>query len=403
MEYVILKGREFMRKLLVIVGILLVLLGVLSALEMYSPEVSQYISAAKDQIVPQINQPVKVVTEESVTVNTVKKAGPSVVTIVEQSPAVSQQQQQQQSPFDFGPFSMFGAPQPDQGQGQTPQAPQDESIGSGFVISSDGLIVTNKHVVSDTEGTYQIVTSDDKKYKVNQIYRDPLNDIAILQIDPSQKLTPITLGDSSNLEVGQYVIAIGTALGQFRNTVTTGVISGLGRGITAGSPYEGSVEELDNVIQTDAAINPGNSGGPLLNSSGQVIGVNTAVSQSGQNIGFAIPINTIKASLDNFNKTGKFNRPYLGVAYKMISQDLAVLNNLPQGAYVEQVISGSPADKAGIQEGDIITQLDGKRVTGSDQLSKLIESKKVGDTMSVTVYRNGKTTNLTVTLQAATG
>lgn len=388
-----------MRKLLIIVGILLVLLGIFSALEMYSPQIRQYIGAAQEQIVPGSSQKIKVVTEESVTVNTVKKVGPSVVTIVEQTPA----QAQQQSPFDLGPFSIFGAPD----QGQAPQQPKDESIGSGFIIGKDGLIVTNKHVVSDTQGTYQVVTSDDKKYKVSNIYRDPLNDIAILQIDvsqnPSENLKPIPLGDSSNLQVGQYVIAIGTALGQFRNTVTTGVISGLGRGITAGSPFEGSVEQLSNVIQTDAAINPGNSGGPLLNSSGQVIGVNTAVSQSGQNIGFAIPINTIKSSVDNFNRTGKFNRPFLGVAYKMISQDLAILNDLPQGAYVEQVVSGSPADKAGIQEGDIITELDGKRVTGSDELSQLIANKKVGDTISVNIYRGSKTVKLSVTLQASMG
>ncbi len=388
-----------MRKLLVIVGILLVVLGAVSAAELYLPQVQQYVESARQQIAPEPQQKIKVVTEESVTVDTVKKVGPSVVTVVEEAAP----QAQQQSPFSFGPFSIFGIP----GQDQTPQQPQAQSIGSGFIISADGLIITNKHVVSDTQATYQVVTANDKKYKVDKIYRDPLNDIAIIKINPSdnpsETLKPIPMGDSSKLEVGQYVIAIGTALGQFRNTVTTGVISGLGRGITAGSPYAGSVEQLSNVIQTDAAINPGNSGGPLLNSSGQVIGINTAVSQSGQNIGFAIPINTIKASIDSFNKTGQFNRPYLGVAYKMISQDLAVLNNLPQGAYVEQIVSGSPAEKAGIQQGDIIIKIDGKRVSGSSQLSQFIAAKKVGDTITVTIYRDGKTSDLKATLETSTG
>ena len=240
---------------------------------------------------------------------------------------------------------------------------------------------------------------------MKKIYRDPVNDLALVQIDLSQNagesLKPLALGDSSKLQAGQYVIAIGTALGQFRNTITTGVISGLGRGITAGSPYEGSVEQLDNVIQTDAAINPGNSGGPLLNSSDQVIGINTAVSQSGQNIGFAIPINVIKASIDNFNQTGKFDRPYLGVAYKMITQDLAKLNDMTAGAYVQDVIQGSSADDAGVQTGDVITKVDGQTIKDSTTLSGLIAKKKIGDSIKITYVRDGNTTDVTAVLKAA--
>ncbi|MGH7245435.1 MAG: S1C family serine protease, partial [Candidatus Levyibacteriota bacterium] len=335
-----------MRKAVVIIVGLIVLLAAWSALAKYNFLTFPQIFKGGEAGLP--TQKVQVVTEESVTVDTVKKVGPSVVTVAEQQ---SQSSVNNQS-FDFGPFSMFGL-QPNGDQQPTPSEPQ--SIGSGFIISSDGMLVTNKHVVSDTGATYQIITADNKKYDVQKIYRDPLNDIAILKIDPSQNsgetLQPVTLGDSGSLQVGQFVIAIGTALGEFRNTVTTGVISGLGRGITAGDQFQGFVEKLDNVIQTSAAINPGNSGGPLLNSSGQVIGINSAVAQSGQNIGFALPINVVKDSLNNFNKTGQFNRPYLGVAYKTISKTVALLNNVPEGAYVQQVVSGSPADKAGIQAG----------------------------------------------------
>lgn len=347
---------------------------------------------------PQTPEKVKIVSEESVTIGIVKKTGPSVVTIAETiSPQAGSL-----TPFNLGPFSIFGSPQTDT---VTPVEPQ--SIGTGFIIDGAGLILTNKHVVSDTQGKYQVVTSADKKYEVSKIYRDPLNDIAILEINPSDnsgnKLTPIDLGDSSNLQVGQYVVAIGTALGEFRNTVTTGVVSGLGRGITAGSPFEGAVERLDNVIQTDAAINPGNSGGPLINSAGQVIGVNTAVSQSGQNIGFAIPINAIKDSLANFNKTGKFERPYLGVAYKVISKDLAVLNDLPEGAYVQQVIEASSADKAGIKTGDVLLKIDGEKITEKTQLSSFLAKRKVGDTIAITLFRDGKTQEVKAILETAPG
>ncbi len=327
---------------------------------------------------------IKLQSEESVVIDTVKKVGPSVVTIAEILP-----QSQNQG------FSLFGID----------QAPASESgpqsIGSGFVVSPDGLIVTNKHVVSDAGAKYQVLMDNDKSYDVQKIYRDPLNDVAILKID-AKDLKPVELGDSTNLQVGQFVIAIGTALGEFRNTVTTGVISGLGRGITAGSSFEGFAEKLDNVIQTDAAINPGNSGGPLLNSSSQVIGVNTAVSSQGQNIGFALPINVIKSSIDNFNKTGQFNRPYLGVAYRTLSKDVASVNDLPAGEYIQEVISNSPADKAGIKVGDVITQINGKNIEeGKFELSNAIAQNKIGDIVALKIWRDGKTTELKIPLGAA--
>lgn len=387
-----------MRRIIVLVVILVVLSFSWSAVTKYSPQFSGLFQ--KQGLVQLPPEKVKVVTEESVVVDTVKKVGPSVVTVSETRP-------QTFSPFDSGPFSIFGIPQQDQ-QPSTPQ-----NIGSGFIVSDDGFIVTNKHVVSDSSGKYQVITSNDKKYDVQKIYRDPLNDVAILKIETSQnsgtQLKPVSLGDSSRLQVGQFVIAIGTALGEFRNTVTTGVISGLGRGITAGSEFQGFAERLDNVIQTDAAINPGNSGGPLLNSSGQVIGINTAVASGGQNIGFALPISVVKDSLKNFNETGQFNRPYLGVAYKMINKDLALLNDVPEGAYVQNVIKDSASDKAGVEKGDIITKIDGQRITGEKgELAKIIGIKKVGDSLKIEIWRSdstndgkGKTMELTVTLETA--
>lgn len=335
----------------------------------------------------------RILTEESVVIDVAEKVSPSVVTV-----SVTKTQQIldffEWDPF-MDPFGFFQQP-----QGREEEVKQD--IGSGFIIDAQGLIVTNKHVVSDSEAKYRVITNDDQEHEVEKIYRDPANDLAILKIDPSASsgLKPVELGDSSNLKVGQFVIAIGTALGEFRHTVTTGVISGLGRGITAGSPYEGYVEQLDNVIQTDAAINPGNSGGPLLNSGGQVIGVNVAVAAAGENIGFAIPINVIKEAIDNFNQTGQFSRPFLGVRYRMISQKLALLNEVPQGAYIVEVVSGSAADKAGVQEGNIIVKFDGQSVREEGGgLAKLISQKKIDDEIELEIWHEGETKKLKAKLE----
>lgn len=337
--------------------------------------------------VPISSEKVKIVSEESVVIDVVKKVSPSVVTV-----GISKTTTGSLFEIDpFDPFGIFRLP--------TQQKKIEQDIGSGFIITSDGLIVTNKHVVSDTSAKYKVVTFDDKSYDVVKIYRDANNDLAILKIN-ADNLKPVEMGDSSKLQVGQMAIAIGTALGEFRQTVTKGVISGLGRGITAGSPFEGFVERLDNVIQTDAAINPGNSGGPLLNSSGQVIGVNTAVASGSENIGFAIPINVVKEAIDNFNRTGQFSRPFLGVKYKMISRDLALLNDVPEGAYLVEVVDDSPAAKAGLKAGDIIVKFDNSPVKDNNGgLAALIGKKKVGETVAVEYWRNGKVETVNVKLE----
>jgi len=332
---------------------------------------------------------VTVVREESNVIAVVKKVSPSVVTIGIKNAAATTRS-----------FSFFF-----NGQQQTPEETEgkEKYIGTGFVVKKEGIIVTNKHVVA-SQKEYFVTDEKGNKYDVDKIYRDPANDIAIISIKnvPEKGLTEITLGTSSNLQVGQSVIAIGTALGEFRNTVTTGVVSGLGRGITAGSSFAGFAERLDNVIQTDAAINPGNSGGPLLNAKGQVIGIDTAVSEQGQNIGFAIPIDLVKESLNNFNQTGQFSRPFLGISYNIISERAALLNEMPRGALVQNVVAGSSADEAGIKIGDIITKVDGKQVNETDStLAILISKKKIGDKITLTIYRDSDVKDIEVSLKEA--
>ena len=396
--------RKFLSSFIVSSAVVMFLL-----IAVYGPAMNRFLNFVGERLpklsfntqIPSVNtqrpseEKVRIVNEESVVTDVAEKSSLSVVTVGIKKTQASV------SPFDTDPFlDPFGffAPSPSR-RGSGKNVEQD--IGSGFIISSDGLVVTNKHVVSDTEASYKIITKDDKTYEVKKIYRDPTNDLAILKIDGSGFKT-MELGDSSNLKLGQLVIAIGTALGEFRYTVTTGVVSGLGRSISAGSPLEGALERLDDVIQTDAAINPGNSGGPLLNSAGQAIGVNTAISTEGQNIGFAIPINVVKEAIDNFNKTGQFNRPFLGVRYRIIDQKTALGNEVPQGALIQNVISGSPAEKAGIKDGDIITKVSGNKISGDDSsLASEIANHKVGDSVSVEIWRNGETKILDVILEEA--
>jgi S1-C subfamily serine protease len=336
-----------------------------------------------------------VVYEDSVITKVVKNSLPSVVTI-----AINNGNNSSNSPLGFNQLNPLNLLVPGQLSQQSPNN-NNQNIGSGFIVSSDGLIITSKHVVADIGISYEVITNDNKTYQVVDIYRDPLNDLAILKINTSG-LQPLTLANSSQAQLGQLVIAIGTPLGQFQNTVTQGIVSGLGRQIVAGSPFAGSVETLNNVIQTDAAINAGNSGGPLLNAEGQVIGVNTAVASASQDIDFAIPSNSVATLINNFKQNGSsFSQPYLGIRYQIVNKQQAILNNVAQGAYVADVISGSPADDAGIQVGDVITSFDNKSLQTQDTqaLTKLIQQKKVGDTVTLTIWRNNQTLTKKVVLQ----
>lgn len=286
------------------------------------------------------------------------------------------------------------------------QTLEEQGGGTGFIITNDGLIVTNKHVASDENGNYTVFTTDGKNYKAKVIAQDPFNDLAVIKIDATG-LQVVDLGDSDGLEVGQWVVAIGNALGEFSNTVTAGVISAKDRKITASGG--GTSESLTGLLQTDAAINSGNSGGPLINLKGQVVGINTAVAGSAQNIGFAIPINSVKKAIDSIKKTGKIERPMIGIRYIPINKELAQLNNLPvnYGIWVlpgsvrgeVAVIPGSPADKAGIVENDIITKIDGTQINENSLLNTILQNYNIGDEIELTVLHKGdeKTVKLKLT------
>jgi serine protease Do len=275
--------------------------------------------------------------------------------------------------------------------------------GSGFVISEDGLILTNKHVIYDEKAEYTVFTSDGKKYPARVLAKDPVNDIAIIKVDAI--LTPAKLGDSDSIKLGQTAIAIGNALGEFRNTVSVGVVSGLSRSVTASGSGVG-VETINGVIQTDAAINPGNSGGPLLNLKGQVIGINTAIVSGAQNIGFAIPINQAKRAIESVKKTGDIKTAYLGVRYIMLNEDIAKKQQITttEGALVRgdengpAVMKDSPASKAGIRSDDIITAINGDKVSSENTLGSLIQKYDIGETISVTIKRGEEILTLKATL-----
>ncbi len=345
-------------------------------------------------------------TEDSAVIDVVKKTSPAVVSIVI-SKDLSKIPGYGINPFENDPFFNFFF---NNGGGQQPAAPTSPNVqqvgaGTGFFISSDGLILTNKHVVEDTQASYTVLTSDGKKYDAQVLSRDPVNDLAIVKVN-IQNAPKLSLADSSQLQVGQRVIAIGNSLGQYQNTVTTGIVSGIGRRITAGG--ETGSEELSGVIQTDAAINPGNSGGPLLNVVGQVIGINTAVDQQGQLVGFAIPSNAASKAVTSFQKSGKITRPYLGVRYVIITADVAQQEKLPKnyGALVIRgqnanefaVIPGSPADKAGLVENDIIEEVNGQQINENHTLTDALGSSNAGDTVTMKVYDKGSEKTVQVTL-----
>lgn len=322
------------------------------------------------------------VQESSAVVEVAKKVSPSVVSITSKT----------EDNFFRGTTSQTGA-------------------GTGIVLTDDGLILTNKHVVPNDDSSLSVFTSDGREYKnARVVARDAFNDIAFIRIS-ARGLKPAELGDSSQINVGQKVVAIGNALGQFQNTVTEGIISGIGRPVLAADETGLSAESLENLLQTDAAINPGNSGGPLVNIEGQVIGINTAVAGDAQSVGFAIPINEAKAQIASVREKGRIVRAYLGVRYVQITKEYARQNNLKtdEGALVVSsggepaVIEGGPADRAGVKDKDIIIQVGRDRVTRRNSLSSLVSKYKVGEKVDLILLRAGKELKLRVTLEEASG
>lgn len=287
-------------------------------------------------------------------------------------------------------------------------SPTQVGAGTGFIVSTSGYILTNKHVVADNTATYSVVLDNGTELKATVLGRDPLLDIAILKVEPgSTALKAIKLGDSSTIKVGQTAIAIGNSLGEFSNSVSRGIVSGLGRNITAGSDISENVETLEGVIQTDASINPGNSGGPLLDANGFVIGVNVAKSDGADNVSFSIPINDVKQLLENVISTGKLQRPYLGIQYLLLDKDLAKEENISvdYGAYLftgdssTSIAKDSPASKAGLKEKDVILEINGSKITQDNDLRKLVQKAKVGDVLTLKVLREGNQLEIKATLE----
>ncbi len=358
--------------------------------------------------------PIKIVTEESQVIDVVKKSSGAVVSIIASADVPKLVQCRQQMPnfqgLDLPPEfqNMFDVPALCQ-QGTEKRK---VGAGSGFLVSSDGYIVTNKHVVTDEKGEYTVVLNDaphlGQRLIARVLARAPSQDIAVLKID-AHDLPFLSLGDSSKLQVGQTAIAIGYSLGEFDNTVSKGVVSGLSRTIDAGGMDVS--EHLTGLIQTDAAINPGNSGGPLLDLSGLVIGMNTAIAQA-QSIGFAIPTSEIKLAYDQVKREGKITEPdhaFFGVRYVTVTPEIKRKNGLKfddgvlishgPGATDAAVVAGSPAEKAGLREWDVILEVDGKRLNERVALAEIVATYKPGDELAVKIARKDVVLSLKVTLE----
>lgn len=353
---------------------------------------------------PIASAPVPTESKEDQIVSAVAKASPAVVSIVASKdlPVV---ERYFISPFEGDDFLRELFPDATIPQLRERGTERREiGRGTGFIVSSDGYVVTNRHVVADSDAEYTVIMNSGDTKSAQVLARDSLHDIAILKIT-GDNLPTLPIGDSDEVRIGQSVIAIGNALGEFQNTVSVGIISGVGRTLMAGSG-QGGPEELQKVLQTDAAINPGNSGGPLLNVRGEVIGMNTAIVSGAENIGFAVPSNRIARDIAQVRSSGKITYPFLGVRYiivnetvkdsRKLSVDYGVL--LLTDSSGPAVTSGSPAAEAGLKEGDIILEIHGIKITPTITLAELIQRHAVGDSVTLIVRRADKDLSFTVTL-----
>lgn len=339
---------------------------------------------------------------KSPVVEIAKKVCPAVITVIA-SKDLPKAENFYSFPFGGKEFIM---PKLEKGEKSKTQKTQIGG-GSGFVISADGYIFTSNHVVCDTTAEYTAVLDPKHKYPAKVLSRNPINDTAVLKIEGTN-FPYLELANSDKIELGEDVIAVGNALGEFTDTLSTGIISGLSRFITAFGGLDHQTQNLRGLIQTDAAINPGNSGGPLINMDGQVLGINTAMIMGAQNIGFAIPINYAKKDFEEVKKFGKIIVPFLGVKYVLISKDMAEANKLPvhDGALVVRealgespVVKGSSADKAGIKEWDIITECNGEKITIKNPLANILQKCTIGGKTNFKVLRDGKEVSLTAILE----
>ncbi|MGI6335234.1 MAG: S1C family serine protease [Minisyncoccales bacterium] len=332
-------------------------------------------------------------TQEQKIIDIVKENSPSVVSVVAYKDVPVYEQTYQQDFF-------FIIPKLEQKGTERQQV----GAGTGFIVSSDGLILTNKHVVSDKEAEYVVIMTDNKEYNAKVLARDPVQDLAIMKIEGGNSFKPLKLGSVDDIQIGQTVIAIGNALGRFQNTVSVGVISGLGRTIVATGP-DFATERLEDIIQTDTAINRGNSGGPLINLKGEVVGINTAVSTEGENIGFAISIDKAKRSIEQVKTLGRISYPYMGVRYIILNKEISKARDIEvdYGALIvgddePAVVDGSPAQKAGIKEGDIILEINGEKITENNSLAKIISKYNPFESLNLKILRDGQEIYLNIIL-----
>lgn len=365
-------------KKLVFIMIVFLIVAILSGVASSYGFVRYYIAKNASGNSPTITQKVTL-EENSSIINVVKKVSPSVVSVSTTSKGVT----------------LFG------------DVVEQKGGGTGFIVTNDGLILTNKHVVNGAS-QLTVITNDGKDYKGTVVAIDPLFDFALIKID-AKNLPVVELGDSDSLEIGQAVVAIGNALGEYSNSVSSGIVSGIARAITASDRAGGSSSTMEGLIQTDAPISPGNSGGPLVNMQGQIIGINTAVDTQGNSIGFALPINSGKVALNSYLKNGKITRPFMGVRYINITREFAALNQLDvnSGALIIAgqgqgetlaVVPGGPADRAGLAEKDIITEINGEKVTETRSVISLLSTYNPGDKVEVKYLRKGQEQKTTVTL-----
>lgn len=364
----------------------------------------KYNSSAVDKIERQVVRNLEI--EESATIEAVKKAAPAVVSIIISKDLSKYYNSTGPDIFPFDDFFEFGFPD----SSRPKQGKQEIGVGTGFFVDGEnGLILTNKHVVADPEAEYSVITSDGKRYDNAEVLaQDGINDLAVIKINADEKFSALEFGNSDNIQIGQTVVAIGFALGEFKNTVTKGIISGVGRSIMASGGLRGS-ESLEDVIQTDAAINPGNSGGPLIDLSGKVIGVNAAISEEGQLVGFAIPGNEAKFVFESVKDSGKIIRAYLGVRYIKINESVAEANNLDlnYGALIVRgntreelaVMPGSPADKAGLMENDIILEVNGTKIDSDHGLARAIGRHSPGEEVALKILHKGEEKIVKVVLE----
>ena len=372
-------------------------------------KIQQYFPKLKNQSATLQTNKQQVLVEDSAVIDVVKKSSPAVVSIIISKDVPNYSSDNFNDFFNqfFGGGSSNSANDNGSQNNQGGTTKQEVGGGSGFFITTDGLILTNRHVVSDTQADYTVLTNDGKKYPAKVLARDPARDVAVIKIEGNDFPT-LSLGDSDSLQIGQTTIAIGNTLGEFTNSVSRGIVSGLKRNLEAGSGL-GSSERLTDVIQTDAAINSGNSGGPLLDIQGNVIGINVAMAQGAQNVGFALPINQAVRLVEQAKGGAKISIPFLGVRYISIDATVQAEAQLPfdYGVLVLRgnkitdlaVVPGSPADKAGIVENDIILEADGKKIDENNQLSDVVAKHNVGDTITLKIWHKGQTKDVEVKLQ----